>query len=206
MFAKGFKTSKYPPLQNVGTKRIRFLTNSDFKSHSSYRCIRRLFSKYIIPLQICWANSQSVGTVKKLTRSPESSRHSSSERRCANSVTSISESVSRTTPYNRTIFSCSMECIIAASFKNSIGLDCMRSRLRHLMATWIYMRATNEWVGIKLKLTVRLKMLEKRRKTDMVYPFIAVCPNTLLHDTKFTNTQLLVNAYRIGWYNMFIAR
>lgn len=119
-----------------------------------YLWIKRLFSKYIIPLQICWANSHSVGTVKKLTRSPESLRHSSNDRKWANSVTSIIESVSRTTPYSRTIFSCSMECMIAASFKNSIGLDCMRSRHRHFIATWIWLENSK----CKQILQIRKKM------------------------------------------------
>lgn len=100
----------------------------------------RLFSKYIIPLQICREKSHSVSTFRKLIRKHESFKHSSSERKCANSVTSIRESVSSTTPYNRTMLSCSIECIIAASFRNSIGFDCIRSRHRHLMATWIYGR------------------------------------------------------------------
>lgn len=100
-----------------------------------YLCIKRLFSKYIIPLQICIANSHNVGTVKKLTRKPESLRHSNNERKCANSVTNIKDSVSRTTPYKRTIFSCSIECIIAASFKNSNGFDSIRSRHKHFIAT-----------------------------------------------------------------------
>lgn len=84
------------------------------------------------------AKSHNVGTVRKLTRKSESFKHSKSERRWASSVTNIRASVSSTTPYNLTIFSCSIECMIAASFKNSIGFVCMRSRHKHLMATWIF--------------------------------------------------------------------
>lgn len=103
----------------------------------SYLWIRRLDSRYIIPLQICCAKSQRTGTVRNLTRRSESFRHSSNDRRWASSVTNIRESVERTTPYNLTMFSWSIECIMAASFRNSIGLLCILSRHRHFIATWI---------------------------------------------------------------------
>lgn len=51
--------------------------------------------------------------------------------------TNIAALGSRTTPYNLTMCSWSMVCIIAASSKNSLGF-CIRSRFRHLMATWIW--------------------------------------------------------------------
>lgn len=50
-----------------------------------------------------------------------------------------------------------------------------------------------------------MNLTNTKKRINITNSFISVSPNSLLHDTKFTDTQLLVDAYRIGWYNMFVA-
>lgn len=64
-------------------------------------------------------------------------RHSSNDRSGASSVMSIMEG-SRTIPYKVTMCSFEMECIKAASLRNSVRLFSSRSSERHLMATWMH--------------------------------------------------------------------
>lgn len=105
------------------------------KKSNYYLCIKRFISRYCMPSQIWTAKSHNVST-GKLDRNDGSLRHSSKERKGASSVTSIKLPVSSTTPNKRTMCGWSMECMMAASFRNSIVLVCMRSRARHLIATW----------------------------------------------------------------------
>lgn len=50
-------------------------------------------------------------------------------------LTNIKESKCKTTPYNRTMLGCSILCITAASFKNSVEFEVILSWPRHLIAT-----------------------------------------------------------------------
>lgn len=52
-------------------------------------------------------------------------------------------SLSKTTPNIRTMFSWSIVCIMLASFRNSATPFCIRSRLKHFMATCTFNNETN---------------------------------------------------------------
>lgn len=47
--------------------------------------------------------------------------------------------------------------------------------------------------------------MQRNEKCAETHPLGSIRPNALLHDAKLADTQLLVDAYRIGWYDMLIA-
>lgn len=82
---------------------------------------------------------------------------------------------------------------MAASLRNSIGLDCMRSRQRHLIATWIYKKRKMLYIIQRLLNLVTIS-----------YSLIAIGPNALLHNAEFAGAQLFIDAYRIRGDNVLV--